>query len=74
MENENGRCGYKNIENMLLEVGLTSNGEIEKNGKFLYASYTSKKPIHKVALQRKINLKLELHDSLELYNTKKCLM
>lgn len=50
---KNGRCGYKNIDNILLEVGLTPTGEIEKKGEFLYASYTSKKPINKVALQRR---------------------
>lgn len=49
----NGRCGYKNIDNILTEVGLTPSGEVTRKGEFLFADYTSKKPINKVALQRR---------------------
>lgn len=51
----NGKCGYKNINNILEEVGLTPVGEITKQGEFLYADYVSKKPINKVALQRRFS-------------------
>lgn len=51
----NGSCGYKNIDNILREVGLIPVGMIEKKGGFIYADYTSKKPINKIALQRRFD-------------------
>lgn len=50
---KDGSCGYKNINNILVEVGLTPMGELQKKGEFLYADYHSKKPINKIALQRR---------------------
>lgn len=52
---KNGSCGYKNIDNILTEVGLTPVGEVTKRGDFLYADYVSKKPINKIALQRRFD-------------------
>ena len=51
----NGSCGYKNIDNILNEVGLTPVGEVTKKGDFVYAEYASRKPINKIALQRRFN-------------------
>lgn len=49
----NGKCGYPNINNILEEVGLVPVGHVTKRGKFLYAEYSSPKPINKIALQRR---------------------
>ncbi|HTF04371.1 MAG TPA: hypothetical protein VK826_10105 [Bacteroidia bacterium] len=52
---KNGKCGYKNMNNILTEVGLTPVGEVSKKGDFLYAEYSSTKPINKIALQRRFS-------------------
>ena len=49
----NGQCGYPNINNILSEVGLIPAGPVSKKGKYLYADYTSTRPINKIALQRR---------------------
>jgi hypothetical protein len=49
-----GQCGYKNINNILNELGLLPVGEVTKKGEFLYADYISQFPINKIALQRRL--------------------
>ncbi len=49
----NGRCGYKNFDNIFVEVGMIPVGEVKKQGDYLYADYITKRPINKVALQRR---------------------
>ena len=51
----NGRCGYKNIDNILVEVGMIPVGEVTRQGDYLYADYITKHPINKVALQRRFS-------------------
>jgi hypothetical protein len=45
----NGRCGYKNFDNIFVEVGMIPVGEVTKQGELLYADYITKHPINKVA-------------------------
>lgn len=50
----NGRCGYKNFDNIFVEVGMIPVGEIKKQGEYMYAEYITNRPINKVALQRRL--------------------
>lgn len=49
-----GRCGYKNFDNIFVEVGMIPVGEVKKQGDYLYADYVTHHPINKVALQRRL--------------------
>lgn len=50
----NGHCGYQNFENIFNEAGMTPVGELTKQGDYMYAEYTTTKPLNKVALQRRL--------------------
>lgn len=50
----NGRCGYKNFDNIFVEVGMIPVGEVTRQGNFLYADYITHHPVNKVALQRRL--------------------
>ncbi len=62
-----GRCGYKNFDNIFVEVGMIPVGEVQKQGDYMYADYITKHPINKVALQRRFNAQTNLTVRVQRY-------
>ena len=63
----NGHCGYKNFENILVEVGMVPVGEVKKQGEFMYSDYITSRPINKVALQRRLSAQTNLTVRVQRY-------
>jgi|GEM_PF-6222417 len=63
----NGRCGYKNFDNIFEEVGMIPVGEVKKQGDFIYADYITIKPINKVALQRRLSAQTKITARVQRY-------
>jgi hypothetical protein len=62
-----GRCGYKNFDNILVEVGMIPVGEVKKQGDYMYADYITKHPLNKVALQRRFAAQPKITVRVERY-------
>jgi hypothetical protein len=62
-----GRCGYKNFDNIFVEVGMIPIGEVKKQGDYMYAEYITKHPINKVALQRRFSAQPKITVRVQRY-------
>lgn len=62
-----GRCGYKSFDNIFVEVGMIPVGEIKKQGDYMYAEYITKRPINKVALQRRFAVQPKITVRVQRY-------